>query len=127
MNIQSIDNANFKARFQIKNANTNKLVKGVATATAGAASLYTGLNASNILPGDFAKDIYNAAKSEQVIGYPVVYHEHVKENESAALSAGSTMLSSSPLGATVTPYGSYAIKKTMQNKSDNLDKNIPSD
>ena len=70
MKIGSINNTTFEARIKMAKPDTTKLVKGAATALAGTASLYTGLNASDVLPGDFAKDIYDSALNEQEFANP---------------------------------------------------------
>jgi hypothetical protein len=125
MRIGSINNTTFEARIKMAKPDTTKLVKGAATALAGTASLYTGLNASNLVPGELADSVYQEAKSQEVIGYPEVYHEYIKENENSAISAGGAMLSSLPLGATITPLGSYFIKQSTNSEIKDHSRRIP--
>ena len=96
MRINAIDNTMFQARIKMKPA-TKKLIGGAATATAGLASIYTGLNASDLIPGDFTQNVYESIKNEHIIeandGYAMV------DNGGSALTAYSSMYSSLPLGS----------------------------
>lgn len=123
MRINYINNTTFDAKIKLAKPDTTKLIKGSATALAGTASLYTGLNALDVLPGEFAKDMYNSALNEQEFANPEGLNKHTEGNENFALSVGTTMLTSFPTGLTVTPLGSSSVVKAYSNASDN--KQIP--
>ena len=97
MRINAIDNTIFQARIKMKPA-TKKIIGGAATATAGLASVYTGLNASDLIPGDLTQNVYESVKNEHIIkandGYAMV------DNGGSAIFAYSTMNASLPLGST---------------------------
>lgn len=123
MKISSINNTTFNARIKIAKPDTAKLLKGTATTLAGTASLYTGLNASNLVPGDFAKDVYNSALNEQEYANADGLNKYVEGNEDLATSVGLSMYLSLPLGGSVASLGS----NTIVNKSslDIKEKQIP--
>ena len=123
MRIGSINNTAFEARIKMAKSDTAKLVKGTATALAGTASLYTGLNASEVLPGNFAKDVYNSVLNEQEFANQEGLNKYTEGNENSAISVGATMLASLPTGLTITPLGSCSAAKAYLKVSDN--KQIP--
>ena len=125
MRVLSINNStNFQGRIKIsKPQNLKTLATGTALIGAGASSMVTGLDASNIIPDlGFTKNIYDSVNNEQIVhtdnGLVLV------NNEVAASKVGSTMLGALPVGSVLTSLGSTIIKKTDETSKDN--KSIPS-
>lgn len=118
MKIGPVNNTTFEARIKLAKPDTTKLIKGTATALAGTASLYTGLNLLDIVPGDFAKNLYNTANNKHIVETPEggVY----VQNWRSGTLAVTALTNSLPIGSTLLPYGSYNIVKSFtKTTSDN--------
>ena len=125
MRVLSINNStNFQGRIKIsKPQNLKTLATGTALIGAGASSMATGLDASNIIPDlGVTKNIYDSVNNEHIVhtdnGLVLV------NNEVAASKVGSMMLGALPVGSVLTSLGSTIIKKTDETSKDN-NKSIP--
>lgn len=125
MQISSINNynQNFQARIKIqKPQNIKAIATGASLITAGAASVVTGLDASNTIQSSgLTEDLYRSINNVHEVATPNGNIE--VNNESSAKLFGTVAYSSFPIGFLNTSIG---IHKLSNNNSNKNNKSIPS-